>query len=82
MRGFEAVAVRAMQALSAENKLPKSQNDVQDAEIASLNATLGRLKLEFPTNLRTSLSFKLCQGKTGGPHRFRITPTQVPHRDR
>jgi hypothetical protein len=41
MRGFEAVAVRAMQALSAENELLKSQNDVQDAEIASLNARLG-----------------------------------------
>ena len=47
MRGFEAVAVRAMQELSVENTLLKTENATQNTEIAALNARLAALEAQL-----------------------------------
>ena len=47
LRGFEAVAVRAMQELSVENKLLKTENATQNTEIAALNAQLATFEAQF-----------------------------------
>jgi trimeric autotransporter adhesin len=52
MRGFEAVAVRAMQELSAENQQLKSENDLQNRVITTLTARMAAIEAQLAQTQR------------------------------